>query len=187
VHRLGVLGRIASEEERATEIARYWLDRYGIVSREIWRRERPLTGWRAIYRELKRLEFRGEIRRGYFVRGLSGAQFASPSAVELLRSIATEETGSKPYIALTMSDPANIYNLPMDLADRDPLSRPRGSGALIVTRGGRVALAVEGRGRRVIAAEWMTKEEILRAKERLAEHLRGEKSARYLMLPDIDN
>ena len=185
VHRLGVLGRIGSEEERAAQIARYWLDRYGIVSREIWRRERPLTGWRAIYQELKRLEFRGEVRRGYFVRGLSGAQFASPSAVELLRSIATEDYDAKPYIALTMSDPANIYNLPMDLADRDPLSRPRGSGALIVTRGGKVALAVEGRGKRITAAEWMTKEEILRAKEPLAEHLRGEKSARYLMLPDI--
>ena len=185
VHRLGVLGRIGSEEERAAQIARYWLDRYGIVSREIWRRERPLTGWRAIYQELKRLEFRGEIRRGYFVRGLSGAQFASPSAVELLRSIATEDYDAKPYIALTMSDPANVYNLPMDLADRDPLSRPRGAGALIVTRGGKVALAVEGRGKRITAAEWMTKEEILRAKEPLAEHLRGEKSARYLMLPDI--
>ena len=187
VHRLGVLGRIAAEEERATQIARYWLDRYGIVSREIWRRERPPTGWRAIYRELKRLEFRGEVRRGYFVRGLSGAQFASPTAVELLRSIATEDDSAKSYIVLTMSDPANIYNLPMDLADRDPLSRPRGAGALIVTRGGKVALAVEGRGRRVVAADWMSKEEILRAKERLAEHLRGEKSARYLMLPDIHN
>ena len=28
--------------------------------------------WRAIYRELKRLEFRGEVRRGYFVKGLVG-------------------------------------------------------------------------------------------------------------------
>jgi hypothetical protein len=31
----------------------------------------------------------------------------------------------------------------------------------------------------------MEKSEILRAKELLALHLRGEKSARYLMLPDI--
>ena len=69
-----------------SSIARQWLERYGIVSREMWRRERPAVGWRAIYRELKRLEFRGEVRRGYFVRGLSGAQFALPEAVEMLRS-----------------------------------------------------------------------------------------------------
>jgi hypothetical protein len=29
-------------------IARQWLDRYGIVAREMWRRERPAIGWRAI-------------------------------------------------------------------------------------------------------------------------------------------
>lgn len=187
LHRLSILGRSEPEEAKATRIARYWLDRYGIVSREIWRKERPLIGWRSIYRELKRLEFRGEVRRGYFVRGLSGAQFASPSAVELLRSIANEDATEKPYVVLTVSDPANVYNLPMDLADRDPLSRPRGTGALIVTRGGQVAIAVEGRGKRLTIAEWMTKEETMRAKELLAEHLRGEKGARYLMLPDIDN
>jgi ATP-dependent Lhr-like helicase len=156
------------------------------VSREIWRRERPRVAWRSIYRELKRLEFRGEVRRGYFVRGLSGAQFARPSAVELLRSIANEGETEKPYVVLTTSDPANVYNLPMDMADRDPLSRPRGAGALIVTRGGRVAIAVEGRGRRLTIADWMSREEAARAKELLAEHLRGEKSARYLMLPDIN-
>ena len=157
VHRLGVLGRSAAEEESAAEIARYWLGRYGIVSREIWRRERPRVGWRSIYRELKRFEFRGEVRRGYFVHGLAGAQFASSTAVEMLRSIAAEDDASKPYVVLSSSDPANIYNLPMDLADRDQLSRPRGAGALLVTRGGRVALSVEGRGRRVVAAEWMDK------------------------------
>jgi hypothetical protein len=73
----------------------------------------------------------------------------------------------------------------MDLADRDPLSRPRGAGALLVTRGGKVILSIEGRGRRVVSADGLSKEEIVRAKELAATHLRGEKSARYLMLPDI--
>ena len=185
VHRLGILGRITSEDEKATQVARYWLERYGIVSREVWRRERPGTSWRSIYHELKRLEFRGEARRGYFVKGLSGAQFASPPAVEMLRAIRAASDEEKPYIVLATSDPANVYNLPMDMADRDQLSRPRGAGALIVTRGGKVALAVEGRGRKVTPAEWMTRDEIQKAKEVLALHLRGEKSARYLMLPDI--
>jgi len=185
VHRLGVLGRIMTEDEKAAQIARYWLDRYGIVSREIWRRERPLVSWRSIYHELKRMEFRGETRRGYFVRGLSGAQFATPTALDLLRNVAAEDVSDKPHVILAASDPANVYNLPMDLADRDPLSRPRGAGALLVTHGGKVILAIEGRGRRVVAAEGVSREEIRRAKELAATHLRGEKSARYLMLPDI--
>ncbi|HEY6089211.1 MAG TPA: DEAD/DEAH box helicase, partial [Gemmatimonadaceae bacterium] len=63
VQRRGTLGPELPEEERAERIARQWLTRYGIVSREWWRRERPPVPWRSIYRELKRLEYRGEVRR----------------------------------------------------------------------------------------------------------------------------
>lgn len=131
------------------------------------------------------MEFRGEARRGYFVRGLSGAQFARPTALDLLRAIAAENQDAKPHVILAASDPANVYNLPMELADRDPLSRPRGAGALLVTRGGKVVLSIEGRGKRIVSAEGVSREEIVRAKELAATHLRGEKSARYLMLPEI--
>src|SRR6185437_7069293 len=81
-----VLGPAVDESAWAEQIARQWLERYGIVAREMWRRERPAISWRAIYRELKRLEFRGDVRRGYFVLGLSGAQFALPEAIEQLRA-----------------------------------------------------------------------------------------------------
>ena len=76
----------ADEQALAERVARQWLARYGIVSRDWWRRERPAVGWREIYHELKRLEFRGEVQRGYFVAGLAGAQFALPEAVEMLRA-----------------------------------------------------------------------------------------------------
>ena len=185
VNRLSVLGPEVAEEELALGIARHWLDRYGIVTRECWRKERPAIGWRSIYLELKKLEFRGEARRGYFIRGLGGAQFASPSAVEMLRMIAAQDPRDAPFVVMAASDPANVYSLAIDPDLRDPLSRPRGGGALLVTRGGRVAIAVEGRGRRLTIADWMTREEVDRAKEILSEHLRGEKGARYLMLPDI--
>ena len=56
---------------------------------------------------------------------------------------------------------------------------------MLVTRAGRVAISVEGRGRRITIADWMTEEDIAKAKELLSQHLRGEKGARYLMLPDI--
>jgi ATP-dependent Lhr-like helicase len=181
VRRRGTLGPDLPEEERAERVARQWLARYGIVSRDWWRRERPPVPWRSIYRELKRLEFRGEVRRGYFVKGLGGAQFALPDAVEWLRAVAGEDQSSIGFVVMAASDPANVYNLQLDLVDRDPLSRPRGSGALLVLRGGRVAIAVEGRGRRFTVADWLTPDEITAAKNVLVHHLRGEKSARYVI------
>jgi ATP-dependent Lhr-like helicase len=181
VRRRGTLGPELPEEERADRIAHQWLARYGIVSRDWWRRERPPVSWRAIYRELKRLEFRGEVRRGYFVKGLGGAQFALPDAVEWLRAVATDDQDSAGFVVMAASDPANVYNLQLDLVDRDPLSRPRGSGALLVMRGGKVAIAVEGRGRRFTVAGWMSPEQTAEAKKALLAHLRGERSARYVM------
>ncbi|MFN2635556.1 MAG: DEAD/DEAH box helicase [Gemmatimonadaceae bacterium] len=181
VRRRATLGPELLEEERAEGVARQWLTRYGIVSRDWWRRERPPVSWRAIYRELKRLEFRGEVRRGYFVKGLGGAQFALPDAVEWLRAVAAEDQSTANFVVMAASDPANVYNLPLELVDADPLSRPRGSGALLVLRGGRVAIAVEGRGRRFSIADWLTPEEITAAKNVLIHHLRGEKSARHLI------
>ncbi len=185
VRRSGNLGPALAEEARAAMISRQWLDRYAIVSRECWKRERPPVSWRAIYQELKRLEFRGEARRGYFVRGLGGAQFATPQAVDLLRAIAAEDAEGKPFVVIAASDPANAFNYPLAAEDRDPLSRPRGRGALLVTRAGRIVLSVEGRGRRVVIGDWVSRDDAERAKLILAEHLRGERGARYLMLPDI--
>jgi len=181
LRRRGTMGPDLPEEERAERIARQWLTRYGIVSRDWWRREHPPVSWRAIYRELKRLEFRGEVRRGYFVKGLGGAQFALPDAVEWLRTVASEDQSGAGFVAMAASDPANVYNLPLELVDRDPLSLPRGSGALLVTRGGRVAIAVEARGKRYSIADWLSPDEAAAAKRALLEHLRGERSARYVM------
>jgi ATP-dependent Lhr-like helicase len=84
VRTTGILGPERDESVLAETVARQWLDRYGVVAREWWRRERPSVSWRAVYRELKRLEFRGDVRRGYFVNGLTGAQFALLQVAELL-------------------------------------------------------------------------------------------------------
>lgn len=180
VRKPGVLGRVLDTEDHATAVARAWLERYGVVSRDWWRRERPPVSWRAIYQELKRLEFRGEVRRGYFVHGLAGAQFALPDAVERLREVAASNAGDAPFCVLAASDPANPYTLALEGVDRDPLSRPRGSGALLVMRAGRVALAVEGRGKRVTAAEWLSPADAAYARQALAAHVRGERGARDL-------
>jgi ATP-dependent Lhr-like helicase len=117
------------------------------------------------------MEFRGEVRRGYFVRGLAGAQFALPEAVEQLR--ATEPDPAAPFVVLVASDPANPYTLEVEGVDVDPLSRPRGRGALLVMREGRIAMAVEGRGRRITIAPWMADADVTTAATALLAHLRA--------------
>ena len=146
----GIMGPSEDENTLAEIVARQWLDRYGVVTRDWWKRERPAVSWRAIYRELKRLEFRGDVRRGYFVRGLAGAQFAVPAAVELLRASGPAE--SAPLVVVAASDPCNPYPLiaaGTTESSSVEMTRRRGRGALLVTRGGVVIAVAEARGRRL--------------------------------------
>ena len=166
----GTWGTRPDEEEHAEQIARQWLDRYAIVTRDWWRRERPPVGWRAIYRELKRLEYRGEVRRGYFVEGMSGAQFALPEAVERLRA-QPDLDGDAPIIVMSAADPANPYTLPLESIARGSLVRPRGAGALLLTRRGRVIMNAEGRGRRISIAPDASDADITEAARLLGDYL----------------
>lgn len=185
VWKAGIIGAERTVEERAELIARQWLRRYGIVTRDWWRRERPPVSWRDIYHQLKRLEFRGEVRRGYFVKGLGGAQFALPDAVERLRGMVRDDPDSAPIVVMGASDPANVYNLSLENVERDPLSRPRGPGGVLVTRAGKVLASVEGRGKRITLASDVSQEDWLKIRELLSAHLRGERGARDLLLSDI--
>jgi ATP-dependent helicase Lhr and Lhr-like helicase len=170
VHTLGTLGPELDEHTRAERVARQWLARYGIVSRDWWRREHPAVGWREIYHELKRLEFRGEVQRGYFVAGLAGAQFALPDAIELLRAPVPDDADE--IVVMSVSDPANVYALPLAAGvASDPLGRPRGAGALLVTRAGRIVLVAEGRGNRLRVAEGFLPADVGTAARALAERL----------------
>ncbi|GAC1647683.1 MAG: ATP-dependent helicase [Gemmatimonadaceae bacterium] len=164
----GTLGPELSEEEMATGVARQWLDRYGIVSSDWWRRERPPVAWRAIYRELRRMEYRGEVRRGYFVRGLAGAQFAVPAAVEQLRAREAEAD----CIAFAASDPANPYSLRLPTLARDSLTRPRGRGGILVTRRGRIVMSAEARGRRILVTTGASFADVRDAASALAAFIR---------------
>ena len=105
VHRAGALGPPASDEARAERLARILLARYGIVSRDVLEREAGAWEWQQLYRVYQRLELRGEVRRGYFVTGLSGIQFALPEAVEALRS---RDASDSAIVVLNATDPAHL-------------------------------------------------------------------------------
>ncbi|MGF1642340.1 MAG: DEAD/DEAH box helicase [Thiotrichales bacterium] len=99
---------------RSIAQARRLLDRYGVVSREAAVAEGLVGGFGPIYQVLKSMEETGQVRRGYFVEGLAGAQFALPGAVERLRAARVDEPSAGGYgdadvRILAAIDPANPY------------------------------------------------------------------------------
>ena len=64
---------------------------------------------RVVFEHLQRMELRGEVRRGYFVTGLSGLQYALPRAVEALRESRGGLAESQDVILLSALDPVNLY------------------------------------------------------------------------------
>jgi hypothetical protein len=86
------------------------------------------------------MEYAGTIRRGYFVRALSGEQYALPEALEMLREVRTHHVEDEPMVALSAADPANPYGV---LLPGCGISREAGN--LIVVRGGRVVLGLTSR------------------------------------------
>ena len=91
--------------------ARLLLRRWGIVLRGLLAREVGLPPWFAILAALRRMEARGEVRGGRFVRGIVGEQFALPEAVEALR--ATRRLGNTPAEEITVAaaDPLNLVGI----------------------------------------------------------------------------
>ncbi|MCG6939913.1 MAG: DEAD/DEAH box helicase [Thiohalocapsa sp.] len=103
-----------TDTERALLGVQMLLERYGIVSREAVAAEGLPGGFGPLYRVLKELEQGGQVRRGHFVEGLSGAQFALPGAVERLRAAREDESpvdgyGEEAVRILPAADPANPY------------------------------------------------------------------------------
>jgi len=92
----------------SANIARQLLARNGIVMRETAIAENIPGGYPVLYPALKTMEENGSVRRGMFVAGLGAAQFAHPSAVDMLRSLRTEPERPE-ALHLAAADPANPY------------------------------------------------------------------------------
>ena len=126
------------------------LDRHGIVTRGTVVSEGVPGGFAAIHRVLSVAEESGQVRRGYFVEGLGGSQFAVPGAVDQVRSA----TGGGQTWVLAATDPANPYGaaLPWPPSDRESSHQPgRKAGALVVLVDGSLVLYVERGGRTLLS------------------------------------
>jgi ATP-dependent Lhr-like helicase len=141
------------------------LNRYGVAARELALLDPWMTSWRVLYEVLSRMELTGEVRRGYFVEGLSGAQFATPQAAELLQQLHLPSTATAPVVLLHSMDPANLYGsgAPFDIAllDGGTRSFQRRGGNWLAVRAGRPVLLVEQQGKRLTALASSSRDDIL--------------------------
>jgi ATP-dependent Lhr-like helicase len=134
---------------RRRTIAELLLERYGILTRELVLAEGVVGGFASLYDSLAQLETLGVCRRGYFIEGLGGAQFALPGAVERLRS--QRELNDVSPLVLAACDPAQPYGaaLPWPDHDGDDGERRRAarvSGAQVVFVAAELACYVDAGG-----------------------------------------
>jgi ATP-dependent helicase Lhr and Lhr-like helicase len=131
-------------------LAELLLERQGIVTRDGVRGEGIPGGYGAVYGQLRALETLGVCRRGYFVEGLGGAQFALPGAVERLRELRPREDEEPEPLVLAAADPAQPYGAALPWPKRADGRAARVAGAQVVLLGGEPALFVERGGRSLV-------------------------------------
>ncbi|MDQ3767584.1 MAG: hypothetical protein M3346_09590, partial [Actinomycetota bacterium] len=93
-------------------------------------------------------------RRGYFVDGLGGAQFALPGAVDRMRAM-DEPRGGPVTQVLAATDPANPYGGALGWPRRDEEATGhragRKAGAVVALVDGELAVYVERGGRTLLS------------------------------------
>jgi ATP-dependent Lhr-like helicase len=132
--------------ERLHALATALLQRHGVLTREAAVGEGSPGGFAAVYPVLRAMEEAGKIRRGYFLDGLGGSQFALAGAVDRLRA---RREGSGVAVCLAATDPANAYGLALPWPDSQ--SRlARVPGAYVVLDEGELRLFLERGGRSLL-------------------------------------
>jgi ATP-dependent Lhr-like helicase len=164
----------ADRAVRAHAHALMLLERHGVLTRGAMAGERIAGGFAAVYPVLRAMEEAGQCRRGYFVEGLGGAQFALPGAVDRMRAMSERPRPAGPgaaasfsaerSVVLAAADPAQPYGAALPWPERPgeaPSShRPgRKAGALVVLAGGSLVLYVERGGRTLLS--WTEDPELL--------------------------
>jgi len=110
----------ADPTRRAHALTQVLLDRHGVVTKAIAGVENLTASadnpggipFSAIYRVLKELEERGRVRRGYFIEGLGGAQFALPGAVDLLRTDAADQSSAAETMLVSVEETQGVVSKP---------------------------------------------------------------------------
>ncbi len=170
-----------SPDERRRALAELLLERHGLVTRGAIRAEVLEGGFAAIYPAFAQLEVLGACRRGYFVEGLGGAQFALASAVERIRDM-RESPADAHVLVLGAADPAQPYGAALPWPETSGRRSPaRAFGAQVVLRGGRPVLYVERGGHGLVSFGEPEPDQIRRALGALAAWVREDRSRRLII------
>ena len=115
---------------RAKATAEMLLERHGIVTRGAVMSEGIRGGFALVYKVLSTFEETGRARRGYFVDGLGGAQFATGATVDRLRHFSRDpDTNDEPVaITLAATDPANVYGAALPWPGQQTEAPPDAAG-----------------------------------------------------------
>jgi ATP-dependent Lhr-like helicase len=166
--------RLLPEHPDRRALAELLLERQGIVTRDGVRGEGVRGGYGAVYGELRTLETLGVCRRGYFVEGLGGAQFALPGAVERLRELRSHGHGEDAEaLVLAAADPAQPYGAALPWPRRAGARAARVAGAWVVLLDGEAALYVERGGRSLVPLREPDDEWLRPALSALVAHVRS--------------
>ncbi|HZR95033.1 MAG TPA: DEAD/DEAH box helicase [Gaiellaceae bacterium] len=163
---------------RGRALAELLLERQGIVTRDGVRGEGIAGGYGAVYGELRALETLGTCRRGYFVEGLGGAQFALGGAVERLRELRPRDGDEPEALVLAAADPAQPYGAALPWPKRSGSRAARVAGAHVVLLNGEAVLFVERGGRTLVPLREPDEEWLRLALDALVAHVRGGRGKR---------
>jgi len=140
----------ASDTDRRAALARALLERYGVVTREVAHAESLEGGFSSVYEVLKVMESAGRVRRGYFVAGHGGVQFALPGADEELRAQRSLKDDAPRAQVLSSVDPANPYGALLPWPAREGSAATtrlaRTAGAYVVLHRGALAGYLQSAG-----------------------------------------
>jgi ATP-dependent Lhr-like helicase len=180
-----IFRREPAPDQRRRTIAELLLERYGIVTREHVLAEGIPGGFSMLYDSFGALETLGVCRRGYFVEGLGGAQFALPGAVERLR--AQKSSAEAPPLVLAATDPAQPYGAALPWPKRPEESRrpQRVAGAHVVLAGAEPIVYAERGGKGLLTLVPAGDERLRPALEALAAFVLSDRR-RKLSLERVD-
>jgi len=175
--RWSTTGRLFAGEPDRRALAELLLERHGVVTRDAVRAEGIPGGYGAVYAELRALETLGLCRRGYFVEGLGGAQFALGGAVERLRELREPLEDAQPVV-LAAADPAQPYGAALPWPRRSGGRAARVAGAHVVLLDGDALLYVERGGRSLVPLRDPDESWLRPALEALVAHVRSRRTGR---------
>jgi ATP-dependent Lhr-like helicase len=135
-------------EQKAKARAEQLLERHGVVTRPAVLAEGIPGGFAGLYPVFGAMEDTGQVRRGYFIETLGGAQFGLPGAIDRLR-----DSSQSGVAVLAAADPANPYGAAAPWPDHELGLPGRHAGAYVVLVDGRLAAFVDRGARSVLTWE----------------------------------